>query len=185
MWIETNRLVIRDFRPEDVHDLHEILGDEETMRNCEPAYDFEKTRTFLEGFCIGKKGAVAAALKDSNKVIGYILFKPLEEAVYEIGWFFNRAYWRQGYAYEACSALMAYGFSEMNIHKVVAETIDAQKSVKLMEKLGMKREGVQRGQVKDNSGRWADLYLYGLLRDDGKKRCLTEESLRNWNLLEE
>ena len=170
MWIETERLIVRDFSAEDVYDLHEILGDEETMENCEPAYDFEKTRTFLEEFCIGKKGAVAAALKDSNKVIGYILFKPLEEGIYEIGWFFNRAYWRQGYAYEACSTLMAYGFSEMKIHKVVAEAIDAQKSVRLMEKLGMKREGVQRSQVKDNSGHWADLYLYGLFLDDGNDK---------------
>ena len=166
MWIETDRLIVRDFRAEDVYDLHEILGDEETMQNCEPAYYFEKTQQFLEEFCIGKKSAVAAALKGSNKVIGYILFKPLEEGIYEIGWFFNRTYWRQGYAYEACSALMAYGFREMNIHKMVAEAIDAQKSVKLMEKLGMKREGAQRSQVKDSSGCWADLYLYGLLRDD-------------------
>ena len=67
MWIETNRLIVRDFRAEDVHDLHEILGDEETMENCEPAYDFEKTQQFLAEFCIGKKGGVAAALKDSDK----------------------------------------------------------------------------------------------------------------------
>ena len=99
-------------------------------------------------------------------MIGYILFKPLEESVYEIGWIFNKKYWRQGYAYEACSELMAYGFHEMNIHKVVAEAIDSQKSVRLMEKLGMKREGVQKSQTKDNFGNWADLYLYGILQSD-------------------
>lgn len=49
------------------------------MQNCEPAYPFEKTQKFLEEFCIAKKGAVAAAFKDSKKVIGYILFKKILE----------------------------------------------------------------------------------------------------------
>ena len=164
--IETERLIIRDFRPEDANDLHEILGDAETMKNCEPAYDFAKTREFLREFCIAKKGAAAAVLRDSGKLIGYILFKPWAESVYEIGWIFHRQYWRRGYAYEACSALIAYGFRELGIHKVVAETIDGQKSVRLMEKLGMRREGVQRSQTKDSSGSWADLYLYGMLQSD-------------------
>jgi len=164
MLIETERMVVRDFKQDDVCDLHEILGDAETMKNCEPAYPFEKTRKFLEEFCIEKKGAVAAVLKNSNKIIGYILFNPLEEAVYEIGWIFNKKYWRQGYAYEACSELIAYGFREMNIHKVVAETIDVRKSIGLMEKLGMKREGVQRSQTKDNFGNHTVLYLYGKLQ---------------------
>lgn len=163
MLIETERMMIRDFKRDDVHDLHEILSDDETMEYCEPAYDFKKTQKFLEEFCITKKGAV---LKDSNKMIGYILFKPWEEAVYEIGWIFNKKYWRQGYAYEACSELMAYGFHEMKIHKIVAEAIDVQKSVRLMEKLGMKREGIQRSHTKDSFGNWADLYLYGKLQSD-------------------
>ena len=168
MLIETQRLIVRDFNAGDVGDLHEILGDEETMKNCEPAYDFEKTQKFLEDFCIVKKGAIAAVLKDSKKVIGYILFKPLEESVYEIGWIFNKNYWRQGYAYESCSELIAYGFREQDIHKVVAETIDGQMSVNLMEKLGMKCEGVQRDQTKDIFGNRADLYLYGILQSDVK-----------------
>ena len=161
MVLETERMIVRDFCPEDADDLQEILGDDETMENCEPAYSLEKTRKFLEEFCIAKKGAVAAALKDSKKVIGYILFKPWEEGVYEIGWFFNKKYWRQGYAYEACSALMTYGFREMNIRKVVAETIDTQKTVPFMEKLGMEREKIQRRQAKNAHGDWMDLYLYG------------------------
>ena len=84
MLIETERMIIRDFSLDDVNDLHEIFGDAETMQNCEPAFHFEKTKKFLEKFCITKKSAVAAVLKDSGKMIGYILFKPWEEAVYEM-----------------------------------------------------------------------------------------------------
>lgn len=168
MQIETSRLYIRGFSMQDAGDLHEILGDRETMKNCEPVYSLEKTMTFLKDFCIERKGALAAELKESRKVIGYILFKPLDEDIYEIGWFFNRAYWRRSYAYEACSAVIEYGFHQMGLHKVVAETIDTVKSVGLMEKLGMKHEGTQRGQAKDNAGNWADLHLYGLLRAEAR-----------------
>lgn len=174
MMIETERLIIRPFAPEDAGDLHEIFGDEETMLNCEPAYkNIEKTEKFLQEFCIGRKAALAATLKSNGKLIGYILFKSMGENecedVYEIGWIFNRGYWRQGYAYESCSAVVRYAFESLNAHKLMAEAIDPVKSVGLMERLGMVREGVQRSHTRDNQGGWADLYLYGLLREEYSK----------------
>ena len=75
MYIETDRMVIRDFTMDDLNDLHDIFGDNETMKNCEPAYTVEKTADFLQKFCIEKRGAVAAVHKDTSKIIGYILFK--------------------------------------------------------------------------------------------------------------
>ena len=94
MHIETPRMIIRDFTRSDAADLHNIFGDEETMENCEPAYDFDKTKEFLTSFCIGRKGAVAAVHKDSGKMMGYILFNELDEGVYEMGWIYNRSFWR-------------------------------------------------------------------------------------------
>lgn len=166
MYIETNRMVIRDFHVNDVNDMYDILGDDETMRNCEPAYTMEKTTEFLQKFCIDKKGAVAAVEEETNKVIGYILFHKFEEDMYEMGWIFNREFWGQGYAFEACKAMIDYAFDSMNVHKIFAETIDEIKSVHLMKKLGMKLEGIQRSHVKDTLGNWADLYLYGILTED-------------------
>lgn len=166
MYIETTRMIIREFTPEDAADLHDIFGDEKTMENCEPAYDFEKTKDFLASFCIGRKGAAAAVHKESGKVIGYILFHESCEGVYEMGWFYNRSFWGQGYAYESCRAVIDYAFNKLNAHKVFAEGIDTVKSVGLMEKLGMRLEGIQKSQAKDNQNNWADLYFYGLLEDD-------------------
>ena len=166
MYIETPRMIIRNFTPEDVADLHDIFGDDETMENCEPAYDFEKTKEFLTSFCIARKGAVAVVHKESEKMMGYILFNEFDEGVYEMGWIYNRSFWRQGYAHESCKAVIDYAFRELNAHKVFAETIDSVKSVNLMKKLGMQLEGIQRSQTKDNYGNWADLYFYGLLAGD-------------------
>lgn len=168
MYIETDRMIIRNFTMNDLSDLQDILGDDETMKNCEPAYSIKKTEDFLQKFCIEKNGAVAALHKETNKVIGYILFKEVDKDVYEIGWFFNKSFWRQGFAYESLKAVIDYAFDNMKVHKVIAETIDRIKSVNLMNKLGMKLEGIGRSQTKDNFGNLSDLYFYGMLLED---RC--------------
>lgn len=172
MHIETPRMIIRDFTPEDAADLQDIFGDDEAMENCEPAYDFEKTEKFLTSFCIERKGAVAAVHKESGKMMGYILFNEFDEGIYEMGWIFNRSFWRQGYAYESCKAVIDYAFTALKVHKIFAEAIDTVKSVSLMQKLGMQLEGIQRSQTKDNNGNWADLYLFGLLDEDWRKRAI-------------
>lgn len=169
MPIETPRLLLRAFTPADAADLQEILGDAETMQHSEPAYSLEKTKEFLTDFCIGRGGAVAAVHKESNKLIGYLLFHASCEGVYEMGWFFNRRYWQQGYAYEACQAVIDHAFGQRNAHKIFAETTDGVKSVRLMLKLGMRLEGIQRSQTRESDGNWADLYCYGLLEEDWNK----------------
>ena len=169
MFLETERLILRDFTAGDVDDLHEIFGDEETMNNTEPPYSKDKTQAFLMSFCVNRtsKGAYAAVLKSTGKVIGYVLFKPVgEPEVYEIGWIFNKAHWRKGYAYEVCSRLVRHGFGDMKLHKIFAEAIDYVKSVSLMKKLGMELEGVQRKQTRSNDGVWRDLFLYAILAED-------------------
>ena len=166
MYLETERMTVRDFAMDDLEDLQAILGDEETMAYSEPTYTRERTAEFLRQFCVEKKGAVAAVLKATGRVIGYILFHELDEGVYEMGWFFNRTCWGKGYPLEACKAVVDHAFNQQNAHKIFAETIDGGRSVGLMKKLGMKPEGIRRSQVKDRSGTWADLYLYGLLAED-------------------
>ena len=99
-------------------------------------------------------------------MMGYILFNEFDEGVYEIGWIYNRSFWRQGYAYESCKAVIDYAFSTLKAHKIFAEATDTAKSVSLMKKQGMQLEGIQRSQTKDNHGNWTGQYFYGLLEDD-------------------
>lgn len=180
MYIETDRMVVRNYDMNDLNDLQDILGDEETMRYCETAYTLEKTAEFLREFCIGRKGAVAAVHKATNKMIGYILFNKFEADVYEMGWFFHKSYWRNGYAFESCNAVMNYAFDKLNAHKIFAETIDGERSVGMMQKLGMKLEEVQKNQVKDPQGKWADMYVYSVSQGSYKNRILPEVSDENY-----
>lgn len=168
MELETRRLLIRAFAPDDAEGLQAILGDAEVMEHCEPAYCLEKTRRFLTEFCIAKQGAVAAVEKKSGRLVGYILFCPLEAGVYEIGWFFRRDVWRQGYAYEACRAVMDDAFRSRRARRIFAGTADGVKSVGLMKKLGMRFEGTETSAAAD-SGAPVSLYLYGISHEDWAK----------------
>ena len=163
MHIETPRMLIRNFIPEDANDLYEILGDAETMEYSEPPYDMDKTKLFLASFCIARGRGVAAVHKESGKVIGYILFSEMQPGAYELGWFFNRHFWRQGYAYEACKAVMDHAFRTMEVENIFAETIDGVKAVGLMQKLGMQLEEIQHDH--ENHRDW---HVYGMEKCDWK-----------------
>ena len=164
MLLRTERLILRPYSPADAEDLHEIFSDPVVMEHCEAPYTLEQTRDVLSYF-IEKELAYAAVLADSGKVIGHLLFHqlPMEaDGIYEMGWFFNRAYWRQGYAYEACAALMECGFQALHLHKICAETIDPVRSVGLMKKLGMSHEGTFRAHTRAPDGSWADVHWYAI-----------------------
>ena len=106
--IETPRLRLRAFTMEDFDALWEIFGDPVVMEHVAP-YTEEETREFLRTFCVERDppGACAAVRKEDGRLIGYLLCKQIDESgIYELGWIFRRDVWRQGYAYEAVSALM-------------------------------------------------------------------------------
>ena len=169
MFLETDRMILRDFTVSDFEDFYEIFSDSEVMKHLEPPFNRNGARRFLVEFCIERKpkGAYAAVLKETNKVIGYILFKPGDEPeIYEIGFILNKSYWRRGYAFEICRCLISYGFIEMNLHKIFASTEDTEKAVPLMKKLGFQLEGIQKKHTKTIEGNWCDFYLYAILAED-------------------
>lgn len=168
MYLETPRLRIRDFSMDDFASLWEILGDPVAMEHIAP-YTREGAQDFLRTFCVERDppGAYAAVLKGSGRLIGYLLCNQIDApGIYELGWIFNRAFWRRGYAYEAVSNLMDYLFRVRGIHKVVAETEDTGRCLPFMEKLGLQQEGVFRQHCLGQDGRWRDLYWFGLVKCD-------------------
>ena len=83
-------------------------------------------------------------LKTSGKVIGQsnmgLISK--EHKTSNIGWVTHQDFQSKGYAFEATKSLLAYAFSNFDLHRVIAD-IDTrvQISANLAEKLGMRREG--------------------------------------------
>jgi len=77
-----------------------------------------------------------------------------------------RPYWGAGYAYEASYALIDYGFSNLPIERIFAETIvENSRARALAERLGMRLEEESR-QAKFFHGRWWDGVVYAVLKDE-------------------
>ncbi len=106
-------------------------------------------------------------LIDEDILIGHIVFhKYFGEHTYEIGWVFNSKYFNKRYASEAAQATLKYGFKEMKLHRIIA-TCQPQNipSYRVMEKIGMRREGYFRKCI-PHGNEWWDEYYYAILEEE-------------------
>ena len=165
---ETERLILRRYREEDVQDLFEYLSDREVVK-YEPYQPmvFEEVKENLE-WRIGTEEMVAVELKKSHKMIGNVYLGKRDFEALELGYVFHRKYWGNGYAAESCNALIQRAFSN-GVHRIYAECDpDNERSWKLLEALGFQREAHFRKNVyfwKDEAGKpiWKDTYVYAKL----------------------
>ena len=168
--IETERLILRRYRKDDVQDLFEYLSDGEVVR-YEPykPQSFDEAKENLE-WRIGTDEMIAVELKSSHKMIGNVYMGKRDFEALEIGYVFNRNYWGHGYAAESCKALIQRAFSK-GTHRIYAECDpENMSSWKLLEALGFQREAHFRKNVyfwKDETGKaiWKDTYVYAKLND--------------------
>ena len=84
----------------------------------------------------------------------------------EIGYVVNPFYWGRGYATEAATLLLQFGFEKLGLHRIYA-TCDPRNigSIKVLEKIGMTREGTIRDDFLMGSG-WRDSHFYGILEHE-------------------
>jgi ribosomal-protein-alanine N-acetyltransferase len=69
-------------------------------------------------------------------------------------------------ATEALTAAVRFGFSEMQLNRIEAQTIaDNEPSTRLLDRLGFAREGTRRRYSWEEDGTFHDGAIYGLLRD--------------------
>jgi [ribosomal protein S5]-alanine N-acetyltransferase len=85
---------------------------------------------------------------------------------YKLGYTLNEQCWGKGYAFEASNALINYGFKNFNIQRIEATCVlQNHQSYRLMEKLGMQREGILRQYFVKN-GIIYDGYIYSILKSE-------------------
>lgn len=174
MLYETPRLIVRRFLPGDLMDAYAILSDPEIAKYERwDAFDLEGVREDLAiqgavepGTC-GVWNEFAVTLKDGGKCIGNIACKrgEAEQGQAEMGFHFNRAYHGKGYGKEAVAGHIGWLFG-LGVHRVwaVADTRNTA-SCRLMESLGMRREG----HLRENclvKGEWGDEFLYAILEPE-------------------
>lgn len=146
--LETDRLIIRRLNINDIDDEFELRSQKDTCLNngYEPFEELnEEFREFFDTL-LEEPTRYAIELKDNGKMIGSIHLERKEDRAvlyYDMGYSISEDYQRNGYAYEATTALMQFCFGELNVPLMTASTSYwNDKSMKLLDKLGFASEGV-------------------------------------------
>ena len=171
--LTTARLQLRRMEPRDTEALYAIYADEETMRYYgEPYQSREELDLALtlrqEDYAARRAIRWGIALKDSDILIGSCGFHHFDEGHFraETGYILNRAYWGQGIMAEALTAIISYGFDEMELHRIEAIIdIANERSKGVLLKLGFQYEGNLRQRYRIGD-RFEDEHYFGLLRDE-------------------
>ena len=108
-------------------------------------------------------------LPDSYKVVGTICLHSLDvsRASVEIGYGLSPAYWGRGIFRSAAELVIHYAFNKLSLRRIVARTsIHNSASMRGLEKLGFKTEGVMRDYYRNVAGEWFDAVLLSKLSTD-------------------
>src|SRR5690606_26565150 len=86
---------------------------------------------------------LAVVLRDEQRLIGRCGLKVADAAQREgaLWYILHPAYWGRGFIPEAARALLAFGFGELGLHRVIVDCDPGNAaSIRVAEKLGMRRE---------------------------------------------
>lgn len=176
--LRTDRLLLRPFRPHDLDDVLAYEASEAMRRHANPLepspYTLEDAERFLDGVvAFSWENGGQWAIELDGRVVGHVgLNIDSRRQVGELGYSIGEAFWSRGLATEAVRAVVEYAFSVRGLPKVWAETRAANAgSWRVMEKVGMAREGVLRSHTFARDGTRADLVRYGLLRGEWEARA--------------
>jgi RimJ/RimL family protein N-acetyltransferase len=125
--LETARLQLREFVPEDATALARVLSDPETMRYYPAPFDRAGVEEWIarnrRRYVLDGHGLWAMILKSSGELIGDCgLTKQNVDGAneIEIGYHVRRDHWGQGYATEAALACRDYGFAKLPVERLIS-----------------------------------------------------------------
>ena len=144
--IQTERLILRPLALKDLEDVAAYATDPEntTYMMFLPFDSVEETADYLREaeaqWTKEQPGFYEFAVLREGALVGAVTLYFEEPGFAELGWVIRKEHWRQGYAYEAASALMQYAREVLGYTKFVAHC-DGENapSYRVMEKLGMTR----------------------------------------------
>ncbi|MBI2850038.1 MAG: GNAT family N-acetyltransferase [Chloroflexi bacterium] len=174
----TKRLLLRPFSLNDIDDLIEYAnspGWERYLVNVPYPYTRQVAEKFLAMFLDTanwqQQGILANfAIQLEGKVVGEVYLNQQkydrENERAEIGYSLSSLHWNKGLTTEAARAVVNWAFQTYSFNRLYA-TCDPRNvgSWRVMEKLGMKREGWLRNHVVWNDEVRDQLY-YGILREE-------------------
>jgi RimJ/RimL family protein N-acetyltransferase len=175
--LQTAQLILRPFVTTDAPDVERLAGDRavaDTTMNVPYPYASGTAERWIAShqakFDAGEQVVFAITLLETGELVGAIgLHVDALHQRAELGYWIGQAYWSRGYATEAGKAVIEYGFRQLQLHRIHACCFQRNPaSSRVLEKLGLKREGVQRSHIR-KWDKYEDVVLYGLLRSEWKR----------------
>ena len=173
--IETERLILRPFVAEDAEDMYQNWASDPEVTKfltwpTHASVEISKMllNDWIPRYDDGGYFNWAIEWKGNGGVIGNISVVRLREDIdeAEIGYCMSKAYWGRGIMPEALKAVMDYLFDTAGMNRVSAcHDANNPKSGRVMEKAGMKKEGVLRQSGKNNQG-ICDAVWHAMVRSD-------------------
>jgi RimJ/RimL family protein N-acetyltransferase len=188
MEIITPRLLLRDFTPHDAQAVHAFDADPELTRYRGGGQITEEdTRAFIQRTQQWLQSeprpiyALAVMIKEQDKMVGVVGLTITERDAgqAELWYRLSRTFGRQGYTTEASSAMLAFGFTELRLHRIAALCHpDNVGSRRVMEKIGMQYEGRLRENFLNSDGTWRDSLLYAILDHEWQAKSAASHSVK-------
>lgn len=170
--LTTQRLTLRPFELSDAPQVKQLAGDRiiaDTTLNIPHPYEEGMAEEWISTHqpkCeSGELYNCAITLKDSGTLIGAVGLSINQRFKRgELGYWIAKNHWGKGYCTEACDMFLNFAFNELKLNKVTATYIPRNPaSGRVMEKLGMKKEGYFKEHV-TKWGKFEDIISYGILR---------------------
>jgi RimJ/RimL family protein N-acetyltransferase len=171
--LRTLRLLLRPFALVDAPVVQRLAGDPEvalTTQDIPYPYEEGMAEEWISshrGLWEAQELLSLALTTEAEGLVGAVsLAFNLPNRRGELGYRVGRPFWNRGYAPEASEAIVHFGFSEMNLNRIQARyMVRNPASGRVMEKLGMKFEGILR-ELSLNRGRFEDMVNCLILASD-------------------
>jgi ribosomal-protein-alanine N-acetyltransferase len=180
MELQTERLLLKELSLADIDEVHQLhsLSEVDEFNTLGIPQNTETTAVLLKEWLNQQEASPRMSytfritLVQTNQFIGLIalnLGRP-NFKIAEVWYKLNPACWRNGYMKEALISLLKFAFGDLKLHRVEAGcAIENLASIKLLENVGMTREGRKR-EVLPIRGKWIDNYFYAILETDFETR---------------
>ncbi len=177
--IETERLILRKFKLEDAKQMFENYTSKDKVTEYLtwwPHKSVNDTQEYLKNFVLPeykKKSTYRWAIvwKENNEVIGCIDVVNNNEEKFraELGWVIGDEYWGKGIMPEAARVVIKLLFNVGYIRIEAIHDVKNPKSGRVMEKVGMKHEGVLRKYAVNRAGELQDCDMWAIIKNENNE----------------
>lgn len=174
--IETERLLLRKFKQSDAEYMFKNWAkDSEVFRffrrnpHCDLSQTEQIVMEWVNAYTKDNSYNWAIELKEIGEIIGQISLVDLNEKYFscEVGFSLGKPFWQKGISTEALKAVISYLFKEIAMNRIEGRhnTLNFA-SGRVMQKSGMKFEGIMREMDINKNGEFCDLAVYSILKSD-------------------